>query len=250
MVSIQISIVVFVLLFGGALVGIRFDPFPVDDRLKTLTRANVQTVVGVLTSMFALLLSLQLSSGKTAFDVQEQDVTIMAAKIVMLDRVLAHYGPETRDAREALRQTVIGLLNKVWPNEQTQASTWVPGTEQENVYDMIEALSPKDQLQISAKTMALNMAVDLGQMRWKSVARIRSSTSVPLMMVEITWATIIFISFGLLAPRNAIVIISLGICAAAVAGGFFLIAEMNTPFSGLIHASSTPMREALKYLSP
>jgi hypothetical protein len=69
------------------------------------------------------------------------------------------------------------------------------------------------------------------------------------MFVEIAWATIIFISFGLLAPRNATVIVSLGVCAAAVSGGFFLIVELNTPFSGLLHASSAPIREALKYLA-
>jgi hypothetical protein len=93
------------------------------------------------------------------------------------------------------------------------------------------------------------MAIDLGQMRWTSASRVRSSTAIPLFIVEITWVTIIFVTFGLLAPRNTIVVVSLAICASAVSGGFFLIVEMNTPFSGLLHASSAPLREALKYLA-
>jgi hypothetical protein len=200
--------------------------------------------------MFALLLSLQLSSGKTTFDTQEQNVTVLASKIVMLDRVLAHYGPEAQNAREILRGSVIDMLNEVWPMERSKASTWEPrGDEGKRVYDTIQGLSPQNDEQRSERTLALNMVVDLGQMRWNSAARIRSSTAVPLMIMEIAWATIIFISFGLLAPRNATVIVSLGVCAAAVSGGFFLIVELNTPFSGLLHASSVPIREALKYLA-
>jgi hypothetical protein len=248
MISVWVSISVFILLFGGALVGMYFDPFPPTDQLKDETRANVQTGVGLLTSMFALLLSLQLSSGRTSFDIQEQDVTIMASKTVMLDRVLAHYGPEAQDAREALRQSVIDLLNEVWPSERSKASTWAPRGQGDEVYDKIQRLSPKNEEQRAERTIALNMTIDLGQMLWKSASRVRSSTAVPLMMVEIAWATIIFVSFGLLAPRNVTVIVSLAVCASAVSGGFFLIVEMNTPFSGLLHASSAPVREALEHL--
>ena len=249
MISVEVSITVFVLLFGGALLGMYFDPFPPADKLKEETRAHVQVAVGLLTSMFALLLSLQLSSGKTYFDTQEQDVTVMAARTLMLDRVLAHYGPEAQDARESLRHSVIDLLDQVWPMERSKVSTWAPRREGDEVYDKIQQLSPKDEDQTSEKAAALAMAIDLGQMRYRSAARIRSSTAVPLMTVEIAWATIIFVSFGLLAPRNATVIVSLGICAAAVAGGFFLIVELNLPFNGLLHASSAPVREALKYLA-
>jgi len=249
MISVEVSITVFILLFGGALFGMYFDPFPAADQSKVETRAHVQVAVGLITSMFALLLSLQLSSGKTTFDTQEQDVTVMASRAIMLDRVLAHYGPEAREARESLRQSIIDLLNEVWPMERSKASTWEPRGEGDAVYTKIQGLSPQNDEQRSERTIALNMVIDLGQMRMNSAATIRSSTAVPLMMVEIAWATIIFISFGLLAPRNATVIASLAVCAAAVSGGFFLIVELNTPFSGLLHASSAPVREALKYLA-
>jgi hypothetical protein len=163
---------------------------------------------------------------------------------------LAHYGPEAQNARESLRNNLIDLLNHVWPKERTEASTWAPenkgGIE---FYNQIQGLSPKDENQRSERALALGMAIELGQMRWKSVSRVRSSTAIPLFFVEVAWATIIFTTFGLLAPRNAIVIVSLAICASAVSGGFFLIVEMNRPFSGLLNASSAPLRNALKYLA-
>lgn len=248
--SVEICALAFTLLFGGALLGLHFSPFLSASELKEDTKLHVRTGVGLLTSMFALLLSLQLSSAKTSFDIQEQDVALLASKAVMLDRVLAIYGPEAQKARESLRDNIIGLLNHVWPKERTEASTWAPenkgGME---FYNMIQELSPKDEDQRSERAIALGMAVELGQMRWKSASRIRSSTAVPLFAVEIAWATIIFTTFGLLAPRNVIVVVSLAICAGAVSGGFFLIVEMNRPFSGLLHASSAPLREALNYLA-
>ena len=248
--SVEISILVFSLVFGGALLGMYVSRSLPTGELKEETRVSLRTGVGLLTSMFALLLSLQLSSGKTIFDTQEQDVALLAAKAVMLDRVLAHYGPEAQKARESLRDNVIDLLNRVWPKERSEASTWAPedkgGIE---VYDRIEGLSPKDEGHRSERALALGMAIELGEMRWKSASRIRSSTAVPLMMVEIAWATIIFTSFGFLAPRNGMVFVGLAVCASAVSGGFFLIVEMNTPFGGVLRASSAPLQEALKYLA-
>jgi hypothetical protein len=248
--SVEISVLVFSLAFGGAMLGMYSRKFLPTGEFKEETKTHVRTGVGLLTSMFALLLSLQLSSGKTTFDTQEQDVALLASKAVMLDLVLAHYGPEAQKARESLRINTIDLLNHVWPKEQSEASTWAPenkgGVE---VYNKIQELSPKNEDQRSERSLALGMAVDIGQMRWKSASRIRSSTAVPLMIVEVAWATIIFASFGLLAPRNWAVILSFAVCASAVSGGFFLIVEMNTHFSGLLHVSSAPLREALKYLA-
>jgi hypothetical protein len=248
--SVEISVLVFSLAFGGAVLGMYSRKFLPTGEFKEETKTHVRTGVGLLTSMFALLLSLQLSSGKTTFDTQEQDVALLASKVVMLDLVLAHYGPQAQEARESLRNNTIELLDHVWPKERSEASTWAPenkgGVE---VYNKIQELSPKDEDQRSERSLALGMAVDIGQMRWKSASRIRSSTAVPLMIVEVAWATIIFASFGLLAPRNLAVILSFAVCASAVSGGFFLIVEMNTPFSGLLHASSAPLREALKYLA-
>jgi hypothetical protein len=40
----------------------------------------------------------------------------------MLDRVLAHYGPETKDARDELRRSVANGVALLWPEEST-AST-------------------------------------------------------------------------------------------------------------------------------
>ena len=64
----------------------------------------------------------------------------------------------------------------------------------------------------------------------------------------ILWVAVIFISFGLFAPRNATVIATLCVCALSVAGAIFLILELDQPFEGLIRISSAPLRSALAQL--
>src|SRR5271156_5403038 len=119
--SVKISVLAFSLLFGGALLGMYCRPL-----LPTEHLIAVQLGAGLLTGMFALLLSLQLSAGKTYFDKQEQDVGVMASTTVLLDNILEHYGPEAREARETLRDSVAGYLTRVWPKESSASSTWTP----------------------------------------------------------------------------------------------------------------------------
>ena len=99
---------VFSVLFGGALLGKYFSSFLSIEHLR-----GVQLGVGLLTSMFGLLLSLQLSAGKTYFDNQEQDVALMSSRVLLLDDVLARYGSEAREAREMLRDRVADVLTRV-----------------------------------------------------------------------------------------------------------------------------------------
>ena len=58
----------------------------------------------------------------------------------------------------------------------------------------------------------------------------------------------LFVSFGLYAPRNATVVAALLISAFAVSGAIFLILELDDPFTGMIQISGTPMRNALEHL--
>jgi hypothetical protein len=55
----------------------------------------------------------------------------------------------------------------------------------------------------------------------------------------------LFASFGLFAPRNAIVIAVLFVGALVLAGSIYLIVAMDQPYSGLIRISSEPLRSAL-----
>jgi len=82
---------------------------------------------------------------KTSYDAQTSELTEVSAKIVFLDRMLAHYGPETKEARElpaqsrfrCSRSDVVGRPEELIPN-------WSRPPAPEVIYERIQGLSPKD----------------------------------------------------------------------------------------------------------
>ena len=92
------------------------------------------------------------------------------------------------------------------------------------------------------------MAINLGQTRWLLFEQSGSSISKPFLVVVIFWLSVLFVSFGLYAPRNTTVIVTLVVGALSVSGAIFLIVELDHPFSGLIQISSTPLANALAVL--
>src|SRR5262249_46446218 len=162
-------------------------------------------------------------------------------------RILAHYGPETKETRELLRGAVARTLNLIWGENNSQPME-PTATGAEGLYDKIQALAPQTDAQRAMQGQAFSVLSNLGQMRWLMYEQGGSSISVPFLVVVVFWLTIIFVSYGLFAPPNATVIATLVVCALSVAGAIFLIEELNRPFQGLIQISSAPLRNALAHL--
>ena len=75
-----------------------------------------------------------------------------------------------------------------------------------------------------------------------------SPVPLPMLVVLILWLAIIFVSFGLFAPRNGTVVASLCVAALSVSCAILLILEMYRPFEGIIQISSAPLYTALAHL--
>ena len=71
-----------------------------------------------------------------------------------------------------------------------------------------------------------------------------ASVPAPFLAVLLFWLTITFASFGLFAPRNAMVVTVLFVCALSVGSAVFLVLEMDEPFDGLLKVSPDPLRHA------
>ena len=132
---------------------------------------------------------------------------MMASKLALLDRTLFRYGPPANDARAALRSSVAQMLNQGWPQDRLQAPNLEPRTGGEIIFNKIQELALDNDTQRAAKAEAISIVVSLGELRWLAASTIRSSTSVPLLIVEIAWATIAFVSFENSAPRNFTVVL-------------------------------------------
>jgi hypothetical protein len=248
MSPIATSLLVFVCVFGGALFGMFLRSRLPEHHLSAESQRIVSLGAGIIGTMAALVLGLLVASAKGSYDAQSDEIMDFSSRIVLLDRVLAHYGPEAKDARDLLRDVVARMVDRMWVERSGYSESKRIVTGGEVMYDKIQELSPRDEAQRLIKTQALNLVLALSQTRWLMFEQRGRSISVPLLMMLVFWLTINFVSFGLFAPRNGTVITTLLLCAVAVSGAIFLILEMYEPYTGLIHISSAPVRSALEQL--
>jgi hypothetical protein len=113
---------------------------------------------------------------------------------------------------------------------------------------MIQQLSPKDDSQRFLKEEALKLVVQLGQIRWLMFAQATVPFPKLLLTMLVSWLFVLFVSFGIFAPRNPLVLTALFVSATAVCGAILLILEMYNPQAGLIRVSDLPLRAALEQL--
>jgi hypothetical protein len=238
--------IVFACALGGSLLGMYLSSVLPGHHLSADSKKLVKTGTALVSTMAALLISLQLSAARSGFDSEEQQLKQLCAESVLLDRVLAHYGPETKESRAMLRNSLLRYLKKIWPEDAPQQDPPTIGTEE--LYDKIENLKPANDDQRDGKSKALGMLIDLGQARWLTMEVSESTTALPIQYVELTWITAIFIGFGLFAPRNWTVVLTLLVAAITVSSAIFLIIEMNEPFGGLMKVSDIPLRKAIESL--
>src|SRR5260370_25317797 len=161
----------------------------------------------------------------------------MAAKVALLDRVLALYGPETADARHTLREAIADGVRRTWPAEG------------DAVYVAISRLAPRDDAQHALKTQAATLMVQLAEVRALLQAQAVSSVSKPLLIALVIWLVVIFFGFSLLAPVNAKTTLALVAGAFSVASAVLIILELDYPFSGMIRVLSEPMINTLARLA-
>jgi len=128
MSSIAISSIVFACVFGGALAGICLRGLVPKHHLAPESRGVVTAGMGLVATLAALVLGLLIASAKGSYDSQSTEVTELSAKVVFLDRVLAHYGPDAREARELLRSSVARAIDQMWSNDPAILFKATPGT--------------------------------------------------------------------------------------------------------------------------
>jgi len=250
MSPITISVVVFVCVFGGGLLGIFIHSLLPNEHLDSESKEAVRLGMALVGTTVALVLGLLIASGKGFYDTQSSEVTQLAADVVLLDRILAHYGPETKEIRELLRSAVARLVDVTWARDGSDKTHSGPSTaNQDALFDKLQELSPHNDSQRFLQSQALSTAVKLGETRTLMVAQKTSSVPMPLLAILVFWLVLLFMSFGLFVRPNVVVVVSLFASVLAVCAAIFLILEMYQPYTGLIHVSDAPLLAALAQLA-
>lgn len=251
MSAIAIALVVLVCVFGGALLGMFLRTVLPEHHLNDASKDLVKLVTGLIATLAALVLGLLIASAKNSFDTMNEGLRESAARIILLDRALAQYGPEAKDLRDSLRAGVAARVAQLFPKDRTVHSSLdaAQGTAAwEGFQRSLRALSPQNDAQRSLQSRALDISEAVSQARWLAVEHQESSIPAPFLVVLVFWLATMFASFGLFAPRNAVAFAVLSIGALSLAAAIFLIEELNSPLEGFITISGAPMYKALELL--
>jgi hypothetical protein len=237
--------------FGGALFGLWLQKVLPDQHLSTETKDVVRLATALVATISALILSLLVSSANSSFNRFDDELTQNAARVVMLDRTLAEYGPQANDIRVLLKtrfSRAIELLYSATMVANNFADGRLAITQGENIDSRLFALAPDGPVQRGLQARAVELNGEINMTNALIHAQREDSMPMGLLIGLGAWLSLIFATFGLFAPRNPVVIGALLMCSISVAGAVFLFQEMNSPFTGLITLSRAPLHEALHYL--
>ncbi|MCI0429442.1 MAG: hypothetical protein L0210_02715 [Rhodospirillales bacterium] len=207
MSPMAISWIVFGCTFGGALLGMYLRTVLPEHHLNAESKDLVKLCMGVVATMSALVLSLLIASAKSSYDAQRNGIEKLSTNITLLDRVLALYGPETKDARYVLRRVVGRTIELIWPQDGSKPADLIPKTRSaDQFFEKLQAIRPHDDNQRALKAQAISLSAEIAQTRWLMFQQLSSSIPGPFMAILVFWLMILFASFGLTSPANITVI--------------------------------------------
>jgi hypothetical protein len=248
----ETSLVVCVVLVAGALGGAVLRRRLPEDHLDQHTKDVVRLGAGLLATIVGLVLGLLISSAKSTYDTQRDEVRQLAATIVMLDQTLEQYGPESRPARIALRQAIEPMATRMWGEDARRAADapFVATGAGEAVYASIRALPATGADQRFFQAQAIQTINSIAQVRLTLYEQSGGRMPPLFLGVLVAWMFVLFVSFSLFSPLNPTATVAIVIIALSASAAIFLILEMFHPFSGMMQIDSAPLRRALSPLGP
>ena len=224
------------------------------------TGDHVRLIISILVTFTAVVLGLLISSVKSSFDQFESRLSAFASDITELDVRLREYGDEAAPIRAMLRTYVAASIADTWRNEPPPAGVYPkfaesPVLERRQLGDMlinadiaIGKLDPPDLFRKRLVTQIENRMSDTMTQRRLLIGTSRDTISWTLLVAMTAWLAIVFAVFGVIAPRNVVVYVTILLCALSFSSAIFFILELDTPVDGLIYVSSESLRDALRHI--
>lgn len=244
-----IALVIFLCLVAAAFASMAIWPtLPAkhrDDDTNTVVRLTAN-LFGVMTS---LMLGLMINSARNTYESIDRNVHAYATEMILLDRSLRQYGPETDVVRQPLGIYVQRVTGQDSPTHETPIdANRLSEHLLIEIGNRLSALIPADDAHSALLQDARQHLQKVTELRWVLIEQSESTIPVALIVMLVAWLVLIFAGFGFRAPRNAITIGTYVVSAAMIAGAIYLIFDMDLAFSGPIQISTAPLERALAEL--
>jgi hypothetical protein len=212
------------------------------------TKEVVRLGSGLLATLAAVVISLMIASAKTSYDTQDAHFRQFSSHVILVDQLLAQYGPEATGVRKLLRQAVPAALDRIWHEKATRAAqdtAFAPASAAGQIFHAIEALPANTDEQRALKLRILQAGSDIANARLLMFADVDAPIMTPFLLTLVFWLTVIFASFSLFVDPGIVVGTALLIYALSVSSALFLVADLGQPFAGLMQISNEQLRHAL-----
>ena len=237
------SLIALTVILGGAFIGTWLRNVLPEQHLADDTKDVVRLGTGLIGTISALVLGLLIASANSSYNEHRAHVQQIAADVILLDQILALYGPEARPARVQLRQAIDPMVNRIW--RENRSDTAYQASSGQDFIAIILQLTPQNEAQRTLKDRAIQAIADIAQTRLLLFEQSGSSLPLPFLAVLVFWLAMIFASFGMFSRPNPTVIAALIVCVVSASGALFLVLELSEPFAGLLQISSAALRSAL-----
>ena len=244
MSALGTSLAAFVVILGGAFLGTWLRSVLPEQHLADDTKDVVRLGTGLIGTISALVLGLLIASANSSYNDHSAHVQHIAADVILLDQILALYGPEAKPARVQLRQAIGPMVSRIW-RENRSDSAYQASSAGRDFVAIILQLTPQNEAQRTLKDRAIQAVADLTQTRLLLFEQSGGSLPLPFLVVLVFWLAMIFASFGMFSRPNPTVIAALIVCVVSASGALFLVLELSEPFAGLLQISSAALRSAL-----
>jgi hypothetical protein len=243
----MVALVSFCFILAGTLIGVWLRGRLPEHHLSRESESVVKMGVGLLATLSALVLGLLIASAKSSYDTKASEVNQITASIILVDQLLAEYGPDVRRARELLRKGVQGMVGKLWSeeNETTASQGFSPIAASLETWRLVQSLPTQTEAQRNLNAQITDATKSITQLRLLLFAQNGRSIPAPFLMILVFWLAIIFASFSLFGPMNSTVFTFTVLFAASAAGAIFLIYELDSPFTGMLQIPRATMLDAL-----
>jgi hypothetical protein len=242
--------VIFVVVLAGAFAGWAMRQRLPEHHFTDETKNVVSVSMAMVATISALVLGLLISNANSSFSALGGEVTTLSSQILRLDRILNRYGSDADSARQTLLQYASQKATDLFPENPRDVHLNNPST-----YEILQRLE-EEMLELKPANsrdqwwlgQAMTLAGKIGDARWLISQQVGQGTPKAFVGLLAFWLTSLFASFGLFAPRNAITVLFLTLCAISVAGAIGMILELEKGFGAVIHISPQPMRQAVRVL--
>lgn len=244
------ALLTWALVFAAALLGMWIGSRLPEKQKTSDTKDAVTLAMAMVSMLTALVLGLILSVSNDSYRANQEQLMSTSRDLIRMDHLFRFYGPEAGNARLLLQKYAASMMNDLFPpggeniNVENEATLDL-AAEVENAAAL---LTPLTATQRWLQPRMLEVAETIVEEHFALVKQELDGIPASLIVLQLVWLVLLFLSYGLFAPRHPTSVLVMLMSSFAASGAILLILELETPSGGFVRLSADPLLHAIEVI--